>query len=594
LQIPRETIDLIRDRISIEDIIKRYVPTLSKRGKSYLGLCPFHNEKTPSFTVTPDKQLFYCFGCHAGGNIFTFISKIEKLSFPESVKFLGNIAGIEIENKSDEESEKIADFYKLNSFALNEFHNFLKSPSGKKGLDYLINRGVSNEAISQFKIGFAPESWNFLTDKIKKMKNSISPAEELGLVSSSIKNDSKHYFDRYRNRVIFPIFDKNGKPVAFGGRILTDGKDKYINSPESEIFKKRNILYGYNFALESIKEMKRAIIVEGYLDVIGCHQAGIKNCVAPLGTALSDAHVKILSRDCTEIILLFDSDSAGMNAALRSLPLFSEISIDLKIAMLPEGDPFDYIKKFGMRRFMSVVDESLKPVDFRINMIISEADKINQTEIKTLVSLFAVIKDIRYESEKDTYLKKISRILKLDENSVRKDFEKFNKNQLIREKPVSDNVREKPDFNTRGIGDLIYLILNYPSYISKASIDFTEFSIQDGHLKNILNKMMEMYNSGVEITADKMFDFFQDGKEFDFLNQSMGKGLTFDNPDAAYNEIYISMKLHDIDAKIGNFAALIKNKNTAGNDYIAEIEILRREKEKFNNYIHKTSINKQF
>ncbi|MCU0822314.1 MAG: DNA primase, partial [Spirochaetes bacterium] len=372
MSIPRETIDLIRDRAQIEDIIKRYVPSMKKRGANYIGLCPFHKEKTPSFTVSPEKQIFHCFGCQAGGNIYSFISKIEGLNFPESVKFVGNLVGIRVdEDKKDENTGEYKKLKDINNTAAELFHNTIKTEQGKKGLNYLLKRGVTKESIIEFKLGYSPDSWDFLTSYLNNKKIPLNLASEAGLLSISDKGgDKKRYYDRFRDRVIFPIFNRRNEIAAFGGRILENGEPKYLNSPESRIYQKRRELYGFNIAKEHISSLGRAIIVEGYLDVIGCHQAGVKNVVAPLGTALTSEQVRTLSRLCSEIVLLFDADSAGINAALRSIDVVKDININLKIAVLPDGDPFDFIPRKGIREFMIVVDQALSPVDFQITRII--------------------------------------------------------------------------------------------------------------------------------------------------------------------------------------------------------------------------------
>ncbi len=367
MPISRDTIDIIRDRSRIEDVVQRYVPSLKKRGNSFIGLCPFHKEKTPSFTVSPEKQIFHCFGCKAGGNVFSFVSKMERLNFPESVRFLGKLAGIEVREERDDGRGDTLDYLRrVNSFTVETYHQALLSEQGKTAMDYALRRGLTAESIREFRLGFAPDSWSYLVDRLARKNVTLAMAARLGLVAESTKGQAGRYYDRFRNRLMFPIFDSRGEAIAFGGRVIGEGEPKYLNSPESDLFSKGNVLYGINVAREHIIELKRAIVVEGYLDVIGCHQNGVKNVVAPLGTALTERHVEMLSRYCTEIILLFDADSAGLNASLRSLGVAGEKNVDVRVALLPEGDPFDFITGRGVRPFMAVVDSALQPVDFKI------------------------------------------------------------------------------------------------------------------------------------------------------------------------------------------------------------------------------------
>ncbi|MCU0848161.1 MAG: DNA primase [Spirochaetes bacterium] len=585
--IPQDKIELIRDRANIVDVVKRYVPSLVQKGRNYLGLCPFHKEKTPSFTVSPEKQIFYCFGCHSGGNVFSFISQAEKLSFPESVRHLAGILGIEIREEQKEETGRRDLLLRMNDAAMALYHNYLKSGPGKRGLDYITSRGVKEESIEEFRLGFAPESWDFLAGSLLKAKIDLSAAAGLGLLGVSEKTGTKRYYDRFRNRIIFPIFDRGGRPLAFGGRIIGDGEPKYLNSPESEVFKKREVLYGFNLAREHMAAYKRVIVVEGYLDVIGCHQSGIKNVVAPMGTAITPVQIQALSRICEEIVFLFDSDSAGVKASIRSLDLVDELNVQARIGMLPEGDPFEFAVNRGARELMSVVDSASKPVDFKIQTVLDNLDNIGM--VNTLVQLFSVVRDLKFEVERSNYLKVISGRLGLDENDVRRDYQNFI-NRLTHVMPVKSKQPEdkkKPDFMIRSYRELIKLISNNPELIEKAVIDYSEKDINDDLSRNIFKKMTELYYSDDSFSIDKLFDFFTDGIEKDFLVQAVSSNNSIQNPNNVYTEIYINMKLHEIDDKIEKYADLVRSSDKGDfHGYIAEIEVLRREKEKLSQYIY--------
>ncbi|MFC1671024.1 DNA primase [Spirochaetota bacterium] len=587
MYIPREIIEEIRERASIEDLIKRYLPTLKKKGKNYLGLCPFHKEKTPSFTVSPEKKIFHCFGCNESGNVFTFIQKMERLDFPESVKFIADIVGIELRIENNTEySQEFEEINRLNSYTSKLYNNYLKSNDGTKGLKYLLKRGVSEKSIEEFDIGFAPESWDFVTKSLIKKKADLQLAEKIGLIGTSNKSRGSGYFDKYRNRIIFPIFNKKSQVIAFGGRLIDDNsedKRKYINSPESSVFKKRNVLYGFNIAKDAIRDLNRAIIVEGYLDVIGCHQAGINNVVAPLGTALTEDQLRTLAKFCNEIILLFDADAAGIKAASRSLDIADELSVEIKIAMLPELDPFEYIQKKGIREFMVVVDKAQLPVDFRISRVMSEFEK--NGKINTLIRLFTIIKELNYESEKSIYIKKISTLLDIDENSIRSDFLHFLNKGDIQSKSSED--KKADDFITRSYRDLITLICNYPELIERASFDFPVNDIPDRLSKNILKGILEIHGSGESFSIDKMFDFFTDDIELDFLNEIVSSNYQIESPNDAYTEIYVVMKIHEMETKRKLLFNKMKNSSNNENEYLAEMEILKREEEKLSKYLIK-------
>ncbi len=585
MYIQPETLDLIRSRVVIQDVIRRYVPSLKKKGKNYLGLCPFHKEKTPSFTVSPDKQIFYCFGCHTGGNIFNFIGKMERLEFPESVRFVADMVGVELRDEKRGDTSFNEALFRLNKMAMEQFRACIKSPAGKKGLAYITARGITPESMERFGIGFAPDSWDFLSRNLIKSKRDAELAESLGLIRTSQTRANSHY-DNFRNRVMFPIYDIAGNVIAFGGRTIGDDTRKYINSSESAIFKKRSILYGLNLARESIKDLDRAIVVEGYLDVIGCHQAGLENVVAPLGTAITDEQIKMLGHYCNEIIFMYDADTAGMKAAVRSLDITEETNINVRIAMLPEDDPFDYIMKKGPREFIAIVDKAVIPVEFRIDRIMDNFPALGR--VNTLLNLFSVIRELKLETERSVYLKKISTLLEVDENSVRADF----KNYLLKQQPhKSGNTQisksDQSDISTRSYRDITRLVCQSPKLIEKVVIDYPINDIPDAISREILKKISELYYNDPEFTIDKIFDFFQNGREMDFLNEIVNAEHSVINPDAAYTEIYINMKVREIDDKIDKYHALLKSSaGVNANMYLTEIEVLRREKEKMLHYVY--------
>lgn len=587
MPISRDTIELVRDRSRIEEIVRRYVPSLKKRGANFVGLCPFHKEKTPSFTVSPEKQIFYCFGCHTGGNVYAFISKVERLNFPESVRFLGNLAGIEIrEDRDDARVSRFEYLKRVNTFAMNVYHQALFSETGRAARDYALGRGVKVESIKEFKLGFAPDSWNYLTEKLVAKDVDLARAAELGLIAESAKSPGKRY-DRFRNRLMFPIFDRKGEAIAFGGRVLGEGEPKYLNSPESDLFRKGNVLYGFHLARDVIAEMKRAIVVEGYLDVIGCFQNGVRNVVAPLGTALTSHHVEFLSRYCTEIILLFDSDSAGVNASLRSLDVVGERSVDVKVAMLPESDPFEFITKKGIRPFMAVVDSALHPVEFRIQRTI--AGTANAPRVKMLTALFGVIDGVAYDTEKRAWLKRIGELLGLDERALFDDYGRYAAGER---RPESLEVSQgnadgdRPDFLARCHRDLVLLLLNHPDIVENAVLDFNARGMSDPVARSLFTKIAELYAAGEAVSIDRMFDIFQEGEEREFLEKSLEKSFVAESPKDAYSEIYVNVKLFWIDSKIEKLMADIRSsKDGNTGESLAEVEVLRRDKEKLLSFL---------
>ena len=365
--IAQETIDKVRSASDIVDIISGYLK-LKRRGRNFIARCPFHNEKTPSFTISPDKQIYHCFGCSAGGNVFSFLMEHEKMSFSEAVQFLASKAGIVVkETKSDYQRDEFARLNYANEVALDYFKKMLTHPKYKSALDaYLIDkRGLKPETIEEFQLGLATEEWDGLIKFAAKKDLNPETLEKAGLVVKSEKRQS--YFDRFRQRLMIPIFNLSRKPIAFGGRTLKKGEPaKYVNSPETPLYSKSNVLYGLDFSRDALRKMNYVYVVEGYFDVISLHQAGIKNVVASSGTAFTPQQARLLSRFVDEAYLFFDSDSAGYNAALRSVDLLYDAGLDVKIMEGSEGEDPDSIARIdGRNRIEELKEVAVDFITFR-------------------------------------------------------------------------------------------------------------------------------------------------------------------------------------------------------------------------------------
>lgn len=368
-----DLIEEIRSRNDIVDVISSYVK-LKKQGATYFGLCPFHNEKSPSFSVTPGKQMYYCFGCGEGGNVYSFIMKYENYSFVEAVKMLADRAGITLpEAEYSEEERKRADLranlLEINKKAAMYFHHQLKSEKGKIGLKYFNERGLDNETIVRFGLGYSTKTSNDLYQYMKTFGYSDDILKESGLFSFSEKGT----YDKFWNRVMFPILDINSRVIGFGGRVMGEGEPKYLNSPETKIFEKSRNLYGMNFARISRKPY--LLICEGYMDVIALHRAGFTNAVAALGTAFTDQHAMLIKRYVKEVVLTFDSDGAGRKAALRAIPILKHAGIAMKVLdMTPYKDPDEFIKNLGADEYQKRIDNAMNSFIFEIKMMREQYD----------------------------------------------------------------------------------------------------------------------------------------------------------------------------------------------------------------------------
>ncbi|HEX8734149.1 MAG TPA: DNA primase, partial [Pyrinomonadaceae bacterium] len=358
MRYPEYFIEELRQRADLVRIIEPYAP-LKKKGANWMGCCPFHQEKTPSFSVNPAKGFYKCFGCGKGGNAFSFLMEIEGLTFPEAIKKVAETSGVPLPapvddkkfeqvKKKKEAEKKIADaVIELNQFALEFWENHLQENVGKQAREYLEKRGISDETRKNFRIGYAPDSWDALMSHLKSKGADEKLIEQSGLVS--INEEKKRVYDRFRGRVMFPVLDVNGKPIAFGARILDKGEPKYLNSPETPAYIKGEHLYGLFQDKEDIRQKKFAILVEGYLDLIALYQAGVHNAVASLGTAFTPQQAKLLGRFARKIVVNYDGDSAGVKAARRAIETLLAEDFEIKVLVLPDGqDPDDFIRANGV------------------------------------------------------------------------------------------------------------------------------------------------------------------------------------------------------------------------------------------------------
>ena len=363
-----DIIEEVRMKNDIVDVVSQYVK-LNRRGNTYFGLCPFHNEKTPSFSVTPSKQMYYCFGCGAGGNVYNFVMEYENYTFGEALQHLADRAGvqlpkIEYSREAREKAEKRATLLEINKLAASYFYYQLRRENGSQAYTYLINRGVSEDTIKKFGLGYSDK----YSDDLYKFLKSKNYSDDLLRESGLFNVDERHgMYDKFWNRVIFPIMDVNNRVIGFGGRVMGDGKPKYLNSPETKIFDKSRNLYGLNIARTTRKNY--LILCEGYMDVISMHQAGFTNAVASLGTALTSGHASLLKRYTQEVLLLYDSDDAGVRAALRAIPILREAGITSRVVSLkPHKDPDEFIKALGGEEFEKRLERAMDSFMFRIHM----------------------------------------------------------------------------------------------------------------------------------------------------------------------------------------------------------------------------------
>ena len=503
-----EIIDEVRQNTDIVDIISQYVH-LKRSGRNFFGLCPFHNEKSPSFSVSPDKQIFHCFGCGVGGNVYTFLTKIEGITFKEAVEQLAEKSNIQLpklENNIDNSKEELkAKVYKVNEFAAEYYHQNLYKPTAKIAQEYIKKRKLNNETLKSFKIGFSGK-FDELYRALKKEGFGEKEILESGLVN---KNEKGMYIDRYRNRLMFPIYDVRNRVIAFGGRVLDDSKPKYINSPENVVYSKSRNLFGLNVAKKG--DTKKILIVEGYMDVISLHQRGITNVVAPLGTALTEQQGWLLRKSSEQIILSFDSDGAGQTAILRSLEILKNMGCDIRILQMQGAkDPDEYIIKYGVARFNNLIEKAISLIEFKVKVLKKDLNLDNTNDkIKFLNEIAKLISQVDNDMEKEIYIDKISKEYDISKEAIYAQVNKLTYSNIKSEKildktkPIVKHKKEETKEISEAIkkreNTIISLLLNP---------DTNTFE----KIKNILKPEDFKYDLNYKIVS-KVYEEFEKGNK---------------------------------------------------------------------------------
>lgn len=549
MQISQEVIEKIKEQNDIIDIISENV-RLKKSGKNYTGLCPFHNDKSPSFSVSAEKQIYKCFSCGEAGNVFTFIMKYKKFTFIEAAKYLADKANITLQTEGKENNEisrKKELLFKINVEAARYY--FANLQNNKIAKEYFLKRGIKEDTIKRFGLGYSRESWHDMINYLRAKGYKEDLLFEAGLISKSEK--TKNTYDRFRNRVMFPVFDVRGRVIGFGGRVLDDSKPKYLNSPETMIFQKGINLYGLNFAIKNRMQEEYIIIVEGYMDLIALHQYGICNTVASLGTALTVNQARLLKRYVNKVIISYDADLAGQTATLRGLEILRNAGFDVKVLTVPEGkDPDEFVRNNGREAFLRLAKDSLPLIEYKIKRASEGIDLKNGNELITYGEKFAEILADLNPIEKDVYIKKISEETEIKEQAL---YDLLS--QVIAKKQKEENfINKKEDFGTK-----LYV---EPGYL-KAERALIKLMIE--------NKLYDELESVI--------------KPGDFVLQSHNKiySLILQSKNDDTNDIlsYIESRCDDVESskewiKIKEIEILdLSNKDRLIKDYIKQVQIFK-------------------
>jgi DNA primase len=506
--IPEDKIADIRNAADIVAVISESV-FLKKAGKDYIGLCPFHSEKTPSFTVSPEKQIFYCFGCHTGGNVFHFLVKQEGLSFPEAVRTVAGRYGIEIPDQamSPDQKEQMTEretMLAINQEAAAYFQRNLYSSSGQKALEYLHHRGITQQTAEGFQIGCAPEGWDHLIRFFSKKQVPAPEIEKTGLIIP--RKNGNGFYDRFRDRIIFPIFDVRTRVIGFGGRVLDDSLPKYLNSPETLLYNKSRSLYGLHKAKQKCRQTGAVFVTEGYLDVISLHQHGIENAVAVLGTALTSEHVRLLKRYAEKIVLVYDSDEAGVRAAVRSAEIFSKEQADVYVLALPSGyDPDSFIFEFGPDAFMGAYESALPLMSFLTEAAIKKHGLSVEGKLRVISDMTAPIVAVEDDIRRSLHIAELSGRIGIDERAVAE------KIWMHRRIPASDTGRSFPVHTNgnRPEQQIIAIMLQFPDILDEIrQRNLLEF-FEDHALKSVGQTILK-HQAGTGIRVSDLITDIED------------------------------------------------------------------------------------
>lgn len=513
-RIPENLLEDILSRVDIVEVIAGYIP-LKRAGRNFRALCPFHHEKTPSFMVSPDRQIYHCFGCSKGGNAFNFLMEYERLEFPEAVEMLAKKAGVVLPQIQEQDAKAVSlttQLYKINELTTGFYAAGLNSGAGNTAKSYLLKRGIKEETLKSLKIGFAADKWDGLINHLRAKNISLSLLEKAGLV---LTKEGGGYYDRFRQRIIFPILDIKSRVLGFGARVLPaspaggdDTSPKYINSPETPVYIKGRNLYGMHLAKDAIRESDLAVIVEGYLDFMVPYQEGMQNIVASLGTALTVEQARLLKRYTHNVVMVYDPDKAGELATLRTLDIFIEEGMNVRIVTLPEGfDPDLFVRKNGIDSFKAKVDQSQNLFDYKLKVLKSRYNaKEIEGKAKISSEMLSTINKFNNAVLKSEYVKRLSEELNVKEEALLQELGKikpdrpyvdFNPPQGL--KATNINLTEKL---------LVKLMLEEVDFINRVRETLEPADFQDERISRIVSIMFDLIEQGKVVEPHKLINHF--------------------------------------------------------------------------------------
>ncbi len=597
-------IEEVRRNNDLVDYVSEYL-ALQKRGKNYFGLCPFHEEDTPSFSVSPDKQLFYCFGCQEGGDLFDFAMRMEGLEFREAVELLAERAGLSVPEDGGGESKRYRRrkfLYKVLSFANRYYQRALRSEKvGGKARRYLEGRGITQEEVERHGLGYAPRGWDNILKLFEKRGVGHKPLLAAGLIVP--RDDGQGYYDRFRDRLMFPIYDVRGRTIGFGGRVLDDGQPKYLNSPETELFNKREVWYGLERAKRAISDRSSAIIVEGYTDVIAAHSLGFPNTVASLGTALNRRQVRVLSRYADEVIMAYDADEAGMEAALKGLQLFFGRVERVKVLNLPAGkDPDDLLRERGEDFFGELIENASPLMRYCFDWACSQHD-IDTVSGKSAVTeaIAPWLYGLRDEVARDAWIKRFAAELDISEEAFRRELGRrgpqggrnsrrwdINRRERYNNTEKADSEepgRENESFvgltsRTQAEHCLLALMLDSPPLVDDINREGGIDIFADPVARQVAQRIFELWEKEGFLKISQILNGLTDSKPRRLVTAIEMEELQFDSEERALEDCLKTIERHNINDRLEKLHQKIVQKERKGleipSELLKEYDVLSR------------------
>jgi DNA primase len=599
-RIPDEVIDQVREHFDILDVVGQYVQ-LKRSGRNYFGLCPFHSEKTPSFSVAPDKQIFYCFGCGAGGDVIKFMMEIEQLTFVEAVRHLADQAGIalpEADREDRPEEDRRTRLRQALELAARLYHHLLvNTDHGQSARAYLERRGVSMETIREFQIGYAPASRQFLLSFLKRRGFQEQEMEEAGLIT--MRENGTGYYDRFRGRVMFPIHDAQGRVIGFGGRLLGEGRPKYLNSPETPVFHKGRNLFNLHRARQAMRKDQQAVLFEGYMDVIAAWQAGIRSGVASLGTSLTEEQARVIRRNAEMAIICYDADDAGQSAADRGLELLHEQGVIVKVARLPQGmDPDDYIRERSAESFRRDVIYSALPLTaFKLERLKKDYDLRDEPQrLKYLTQALEVIADLSLAIEQDHYVRRLAEEHQLSLDALKQELRRIRRRKQRENKGDKGQTKWNNEYhNTKHMvgpdrrtaaheaeKQLLAMMIRdkeIAAYVQEAI--GADFHVDE--YQAIVARLYAYYAEGYPADPGRFLHYVKDAELSSYISELAMMDIPDDFPGKAVDDCIRRIRHHTIHLQLIEIKRQIEEAERAGDTAKAAqlgIELLQLEKKK--------------